>query len=453
MKRLLVALALCALGSTAPAQASTPLPWCGADSAAADRVPDARPGFAVHVAYVRDPGAPDRLGFWAPRIVGDMAAIDAWWRGQDATRTPRFDLFPGACSTPFGALDITAVTLPQSVPDVVNAFTTIRLLLAVDHDFNQVEKAYLVYYDGPTGQTGENHVCGQGTSGGKFLPGFAVVYLDSCEAEETDSLRPVVAIHELVHVLGAVASTAPHHCLDGHVCDAENDLMNASLSGNELEAHVLDAGRDDYYGHAGTWADAQDSLFLERLDSADRAAPSTPTGLTATDRNGLVRLSWQPSADDVGPVSYRVYQDDRFLRQLPTASTTLPPGETETSSYSVRAADPVGHLSPPVTIRYRLGLGVVDAQGRLVRDTVPPPAVRSIAIRLTARAVVLSWPAVRDPGGVRAYRVKLGSRTLTVTRPTVTIARSRVRTAVELAAVDRGGNVGPATVVPLRRLR
>jgi hypothetical protein len=35
----------------------------------------------------------------------------------------------------------------------------------------------------------------------------------------------------------------------------------------------------------------------------------------------------------------------------------------------------------------------------------------------------------------------------------VTIARSRVRTAVALAAVDRGGNVGPATVVPLRRLR
>ena len=50
--------------------------------------------------------------------------------------------------------------------------------------------------------------------------------------------------------------------------------MTASLSGNELETHVLDSGRDDYYGHAGTWPDVQDSLFLERLDSPDRSAPT-----------------------------------------------------------------------------------------------------------------------------------------------------------------------------------
>jgi hypothetical protein len=110
-------------------------------------------------------------------------------------------------------------------------------------------------------------------------------------------------------------------------------------------------------------------------------------------------------------------------------------------------------LSPPATIRYRLGLGLVDPQGRLIRDTVPPPAIQRIAVRLTAKAVVLSWPAVRDPGGVRAYRVKLGPRTLTVKKPTVTIARSRVHTPIALAAVDRGGNLGPAVVVPLRRLR
>ena len=39
---------------------------------------------------------------------------------------------------------------------------------------------------------------------------------------------------------------------------------------------MLDGGRDDYYGHSGTWTDVQDSLFLERLDSPDRAAPSLP---------------------------------------------------------------------------------------------------------------------------------------------------------------------------------
>ena len=54
---------------------------------------------------------------------------------------------------------------------------------------------------------------------------MALVYLDSCGALETDSLRPVVGIHELVHVFGAVDDGAPHLCNDGHVCDVEPDLM------------------------------------------------------------------------------------------------------------------------------------------------------------------------------------------------------------------------------------
>lgn len=454
MKRLLVSLvALAALGSAAPAQASTPMPWCGAGSSGVDRLPDATPGFAVHVAYVRPPGAPDRLAEWAPRLVGDVAAIDAWWRSQDPTRAPRFDLFPFACSSTFGRLDISSVTLSQAAGEVRFAFSTLRFLLA-EHGFIEPEKAYLVYFDGPVGQTFEDEVCGAGDVPSGGLPGIAIVFLHACEAEE-DAFRPVVAVHELVHVLDAVAGAAPNHCFQGHVCDDPADLLNASLSGNELETHVLDSGRDDYYGHAGEWPDVQNSRFLERLDSPDRAPPSMPSALTATDgaAPGLVRVSWRGSSDDVGPVTYRVYQDNRFVAATRSTSALLSIAETDTSSYAVRASDPVGHLSQPAAIRFRLGLGVVDTQGRLVRDTVRPPAVRDIVVRRTARTVALSWPAVRDPGGVRHYRVTVGARTLTVARPRVTLARATVRSAVSLAAVDRSGNVGPATVVPLRRLR
>jgi hypothetical protein len=459
VKRLLVGLAVvAALGSAPPAQASTPMPWCGSSgigSSQVDRLPDATPGFAVHVAYVRPPGAADRLAEWAPRIVGDIAAIDAWWRSQDSTRAPRFDLFPFACSSPFGQLDISNVTLPQPAGEIDSAFTTLRFLLAGEHGFIQPEKAYLVYYDGPVEQPPlDAPVCGAGDTPSGGLPGIAVVFLDACAAEE-NAFRPIVAVHELGHVLGAVAGTAPNHCRDGHVCDVDNDLLNASLSGNELEAHVLDGGRDDYYGHAGRWVDVQDSLFLERLDSPDRAPPSLPSGLTATDgaAPGLVRVSWRASSDDVGPVTYRVYQDGRLVAATTSTSALFGIAESDTSSYAVRASDSVGHLSQPLTIRFRLGLGVVDARGRLVRDTVRPPAVESVSVRRAATTVVLSWPAVRDPGGVRGYRVRFGGRTLTVKRPTVTISLARLRTAVSLAAIDRGGNVGPATVVPLRRLR
>ena len=456
MKGLLAGVvALVALGASAPAQASTPMPWCGTDSARADRLPDATPGYAVHIAYVRGPGQPDRLGELAPRIVGDVAAIDAYWRTQDAGRTPRFDLFPIPCASTFGALDISSIELPQPVSDIRTAFSDLRRLLATRAGFSEPEKVYLLYFDGPTGQVGNERVCGQGSPpGGLGSSGMAVIYLDSCGALRTDSLRPVVAVHELVHVLGAVVDQAPNACNDGHVCDVENDLMTASLSGAELETHVLDGGRDDYYGHVGTWEDVQDSLFLERLDSPDRNAPTAPGApVVRDDPSGLVAFSWGASSDDVGPVAYRIYQDGRFVRQVPRLSVLLTPPVDGIGSYTVRAADPVGHLSQPVTVRFKLGAGIVDEQGRLLRDTVRPPAIRTVSIRRTTQTRVLTWPAVRDPGGLRGYRIKIGARTLIVRKPRLTVTRATLRTAISVAAVDRAGNIGPQTTVPLSRLR
>ena len=456
VKRLLVGLAaLAALGAAAPAHASTPIPWCGTDSSAVDRLPDATLGYAIHVAYVRPPGGPDRLGELAPRIVGDAAAIEAWWRSQDAARSPRFDLFPVACTTTLGALDISNIELPQAISGIGSAFNEIRLLLASELGFDEAEKVYLVYYDGPTGQSGFERVCGQGASPGRLgQPGVAVIYLDSCGGTTSDSLRPVIGVHELVHVLGAVNDAAPHVCESGHVCDLENDLMTATLTGEELETHVLDSGRDDYYGHSGSWLDVQDSFFFERLDSPDRSAPTVPTAFVVRDDpSGLVAVSWRASSDDVGPVAYRLYQGGRFVREVTRTSVLLIPPNGDTGSYSVRAADAVGHLSPSATVIFKLGFGIVDEQGRLLRDTARPPAIRTVSVRRTTKKVVLSWPAVRDPGGLKGYRIKIGARTLSVTKPTLTITRATLRTAVSVAAVDRAGNVGPTTTVPLRRLR
>ena len=443
------------LGAAAPAHASTPMPWCGSTSSAADRFPDATPAYAVHVVYARPPGTPDRFADFAPRIVGDTAAFDAWWRREDPTRTPRFDLFPfPGCESAFGALDISNVQLPRSAGPIGGAFREIRLQLASELGFDESEKAYLVYYDGPTGQLGDEHVCGQGARPSGFdLPGLAVVYLDSCDADQGDSLRPVIALHELVHVFGAVERTAPNSCRSGHVCDVEQDLMTAALTGEELETHVLDAGRNDYYGHAGTWGDVQDSTFLERLDSGDRTPPTTPETLRiGDDPSGFVRISWRVSTDDVGPVAYRVYQEGRFVRQVTTTSLLLP--ETgATGRFSVRAADSVGRLSTPAAARFRSGLGMIDEQGRLVLDTVRPPSITRVAVKRLPKVVVLTWPGVRDGGGLRGYRVRIGARTLIVRKPTIAIARASVSGAVAIAAIDRAGNTGPTVVIPRSRLR
>jgi len=447
--------AFVALVAAVPANASTPIPWCGTTSSAVDRLPDSTSAYAVHVAYVRPASAPDRFAEFAPRIVGDTAAFDSWWRREDSTRTPRFDLFPAAgCASSFGALDISNIQLPSGVTNISSAFQELRLQLSSEVGFNEAEKAYLAYYDGPTGQVGEDHVCGQGARASGFdLPAFAVVYLDSCDAAG-DSLRPVVAIHELVHVFGAVDRAAPNSCRSGHVCDSGFDLMTAVLTGEELETHLLDVGRNDYYGHSGTWTDVQDSTFLERLDSPDRTPPTPPASFRVGDApTGFVRLSWRASADDVGPVAYRVYQDRRFVRQV-TTTTILLPDTADVTDYAVRATDTVGRLSAPVGARFRPGTGMVDEQGRLIRDTVRPTAIARVAIKRTPKVAVLSWAAARDAGGLREYRVKVGSsRTLAVRRPTITLTRARVGGPVSIAAVDRAGNVGPSLVVARARVR
>jgi hypothetical protein len=454
-RALATVIALVGLAAVQPGTASAgpPVPWCGGTASAVDRLPDATPGFAVHVLYVRPPGAPDRFAEWAPRLAGDAAEIEAWWRGQDPARSPRFDLFaaPG-CAGSFGALDVTSLELAQGVSSIEQAFEELWDA-TTELGFSEAEKAYLLYYDGPTGQVGNQRVCGQGSSPIGNRPGLSVVYLDSCGTGTGDTLRSVVAVHELMHVFGAVSRAAPHHCSSGHVCDSTSDLMGALLSTAPLGDHALDVARDDYYGHAGSWDDVQDSLFLERLDGNDRTAPTIPTALRIGDAApGVVRLSWRASQDDVGPVDYRLYRDGDFVDET-TATSAVLPEPVDVSQYSVRAVDRAGHLSPPASARFRVDAGMVDESGRLVRDTVRPPAIGRVTIRRTKATSRVTWPTVRDAGGIRSYRVRIGSRTVIVRKPAVALARARVTGPVSIVAVDRAGNVGPAVVVPRSRVR
>ena len=305
MKRLVVLVCLLgAFGASPAADASTPIPWCGTDVVAADRQPDPNPGFDVHVIYAHAPGSPDRFLEWAPRIAGDVAAIDAWWRTQDAARAPRFDLSAFPCSSVFGAIDISRVSLTA---DRARSQWRSRISATRSRRASRGREGLPRLLRRQHRPVGPRAHLRPGRRAGASIPGFAIVFLDSCSAESSDTLRPVVAVHELVHVLGAVDSGAPHLCSSGHVCDVRTTSSPRGSSGSELEALVLDGGRDDYYGHSGSWLDVQDSLFLERLDSPDRTPPSTPVRLNAKGpASGGPRLSWAASSDDVGPVSYRI---------------------------------------------------------------------------------------------------------------------------------------------------
>lgn len=86
--------AACAVWAAAPgAAAPPPVTWCGNDRATSDRTPDAVAGAQVHLIYAVPADGADRFANAASQIATEVAAIDAWCRREDPSRTVRFDFF------------------------------------------------------------------------------------------------------------------------------------------------------------------------------------------------------------------------------------------------------------------------------------------------------------------------------------------------------------------------
>ncbi len=286
-----------ALGFARPAGAvAAPVTWCGTDEVSANRVPDLEVSSAhqIRVIYAIPADGTDNFAADASPIATDVGAIDAWWQGQDPTRTPRFDLYPfSGCTTTFGDLDLAFVRLPRVGADYLSPSGVNLDLLAVDVG-TLVPSAVkgLVYYDGPIV---DPEVCGTSftnpLSGGGL--GLSFVYLQaSCYSDlGTGGGLARVTAHELIHNLGAVPSAAPNDCPppdDGHVCDTKDDIMYPyTYDGETLDTAVLDVNHDDYYDHSGSWWDVRNSPWLAHL-------PQVPLTVTVAGRGKVAGVPGAP---------------------------------------------------------------------------------------------------------------------------------------------------------------
>jgi Divergent InlB B-repeat domain len=248
--------------------------WCGSGETSVNRPDSADVALSsanvVHVSYVVPSDGVDRFATYAPAIVSDLAAADAWWRAQDATRTPRFDLADFPCSTRLGRLDLSFVRLPSPGSAYMGSDRGPRLANDLASLAPQAVKS-LVYYDGatPAGSSacGFTNYLAPGAGGPN---GFAFVLVQgACPADlGQGGIMATDAVHELTHNLGAVVPGAPHTCPGdpAHVCDSNRDLMWPYATPDaQLGNKALDVGRDDYYGHSGSWFDVQDSPWLVHL--------------------------------------------------------------------------------------------------------------------------------------------------------------------------------------------
>ena len=433
-----VAVAALLLVPTAPA-AIAPLRWCGNDLAQADRVHDRMGGEQIHVIYALPADGPDRFAELASSIATDVAAIDAWWRREDPTRAPRFDLFdfPG-CESRFGNLDLSFVRLPDPtsvyLPDLDRFQRIATQLASPPFDFAAFDKKYLVFYDGVVA---ESRVCGTG-SGGRTTGGrlsYGIVYLRSgCDLTIGDGGGAAyVGAHELLHALGALPPGAPHPCPgdDGHPCDSSVDVLATFYRGGPLDSATLDVNRDDYYAHAGSWFDIQDSRWLLHADTQVRLSLSVvgsgfvTSGVNGQECDGSCTTEWDAGTDielvaDALPgvrlrlvdrrvrrdlridVLGRARGDDRGRRRLSASPSARTP------DHGARHRHELGRALLPL---------VLDTAGRGVAGRAPREGREGLAVRPLERRLPWDSPRLHRPARHRRHEGRGRVRPARVTEP------------------------------------
>lgn len=243
----LLAAVLLGPGLTGEARAATgaTTAWCGTVSPQ-DR-PQALGGYPVHVVYAYPADGIDRSASLAAQLSATVEEIDGWWRREDASRSPRFDLYADSCGL---QLDLTVLRVGAAKVTNTDAGNLFDLVAGDARGLPGATRTkYLVFYDGATG-TGEYQTCGVGASS-SFGFGVAVVFLGSCIGVSIAS----TSAHELLHAFGSSdpLASSGHTCPGdtGHVCDSTLDILYPyAADGVPLSSYSLDVGRDDYYGDA-----------------------------------------------------------------------------------------------------------------------------------------------------------------------------------------------------------
>ncbi len=216
--------------------------------------PDEVTGPQVHVVYVVPSDGGDRGLDTNSTLVNTTGSWQHWLSGQTGGRVLRLDTYQGA-------LDVTFVRLSRSNATMTSYGAYVRD--TIEKDLTALglvvaPKIYAVYYDG-----GSTFSCGGGAwpptlpgrVGALYLqgtpPGSVACNVNPFAASPTaaPAYLEFSMIHELMHTLGFISSTAPHFTLSGHVSDSPADLMYAGSM--PWAPSTLDVGQDDYYNASG----------------------------------------------------------------------------------------------------------------------------------------------------------------------------------------------------------
>jgi len=223
-----------------------------------------------------------------------------WLRLQTGGRTFRVDTYNGDLDVGFFRVSKTDAQLATGVLGEIQAAMDAAGLTQANH-------LDLVYYGGSS-----TFACASafyppdsaGSVGALYLKGVVPGYMP-CSANQlaaTGTSPPgyweYSWVHEMMHLLGLVASCAPHYT-DGHVSDTPIDLMYAGTQ--PWQPSTLDVNHDDYFDHARPGcADLAQSAYLDNSPRAALALEINQHGLSG---------SWYEPATSGQGIEIEVYPD------------------------------------------------------------------------------------------------------------------------------------------------
>jgi hypothetical protein len=148
-----------------------------------------------------------------------------------------------------------------------------------------------------------------------------------------------------------------------------------------FEDAPLTVGRSFVDAHSGLTLtvdaigpDGADVSVAYGQGSVDVATPSIPGQPSATLSNGTVSLSWAPSSDAYGVTNYLIERNGAGVASVGGLSASDSPG-FGTFSYTVRAADAAGNVSPPSSPAVVTIPGASGPSPPPISPPVVPPAL------------------------------------------------------------------------------
>jgi len=144
------------------------------------------------------------------------------------------------------------------------------------------------------------------------------------------------------------------------------------------------------------------SLFGNSIAFAagDRTPPTKPTNLRVTSRTAYyVHLAWNPSTDNSGTFSYKVWVNNGFTYNVPQSQTTFSffAAPNSNLSFYVYAVDGSGNKSSRSN----------TVSATTLRDTTAPTAPVLSLVGVNPNEIAVEWTASTDDGPYLFYQVFL----------------------------------------------